>query len=230
MTIDHYGVLAMSKGVNKEAIFYGAVGATFLAIGIGLVVASLYVDSRILIVAAVACILAGYCIYKAHKQKGKGVSSNLNYISSATNPTNVENHEKKELINNKVDICSIIKETDSDHTQTLKDFFTQDDSNCYSPSGILLSLFDLIVHSYHSSVSPLILVQGVNTNYSLSDEFTKVSELHDNRDIIYIKLYEEMHWLIFYFFKNNEQKKLVLIDSLKREDDFESLQGKLENF
>ncbi len=29
MTIDHYGVLAMSKDVNKEAIFYGAVGATF---------------------------------------------------------------------------------------------------------------------------------------------------------------------------------------------------------
>lgn len=72
---------------GKNRFIYGMIGAVFLTIGIGLIVAALYKDLRILIAATVAYTVAGYCIYKACKQNEEKVNFNLTHISQTEEQT-----------------------------------------------------------------------------------------------------------------------------------------------
>ncbi|XGA08471.1 MAG: ankyrin repeat domain-containing protein [Wolbachia endosymbiont of Xenopsylla cheopis] len=75
--------LIQVKPLQRDKFRYGIAGAAFLAIGIGLVVTSLYIDLRVMITAVAAYILAGYYAYKAYKciQNEKRMVSNSNLPS-----------------------------------------------------------------------------------------------------------------------------------------------------
>ncbi|WP_339048826.1 hypothetical protein [Candidatus Mesenet endosymbiont of Phosphuga atrata] len=138
-------------------------------------------------------------------------------------------------------VQEIIDGIDPENIEEFKDFFTSPNNpGWYTSEGILISLFDLLLDSCRHKERPVILVQGANFNpkpLSLSEEFEEISKLYNKRNILYIRLHptetpgnDERHWIIFYFFRENKQNKLLFVDSLSQGRNSKDIQKILESF
>ncbi|GHM58775.1 MAG: hypothetical protein sL5_02990 [Candidatus Mesenet longicola] len=151
--------------------------------------------------------------------------------------------QESSTVLNKVEngVQNIIDGIDPENIEEFKDFFTSSQNlGWYTSEGILISLFDLLLDSCCHKEKPVILVQGANFNLkppSLSEEFKEISKLYNKRNILYIRLRptktpgkDQRHWIIFYFFRENKQNKLLFVDSLSQGRNSKDIHKILEPF
>lgn len=152
---------------------------------------------------------------------------------SNTNKLNSNTTRKQE---NEVGLEKIIDGISLEDIEKIRNFFSGA-KGWYADDGVLSSLVDLCINSWFDETKPVILVQNTTSKLLLHEEFTRVSQLCDKRNILYIRLSptrtpgeDKRHWVVFYFSKSSEQNKLLFIDPLYLNQNLKDVKKTLKLF